>query len=219
MGVLGSLLTAFYMFRLFYLTFFGNFRGTEKQHHHLRESPKSMTIPLIILATLSIVGGFIGIPEVFGGTHFLKEFLHPIFAASDFKMLDKHLSHSLELTLMGVTVAAVGATIYVAWLNFVKRKTIPPADSVAVNPMQKTIYHKYYVDELYTTLFTKPTDWLSEQLHKVIELKVIDRIVNFIGTSVNWMSSQARLIQTGSIGFYVFAMVIGIILILFFKLI
>ncbi|MBI4929648.1 MAG: NADH-quinone oxidoreductase subunit L [Bacteroidetes bacterium] len=219
LGVLGSLLTAFYMFRLFYLTFFGKFRGTEKQEHHLHESPKTMTIPLMILAVLAVVGGLIGIPEVFGGKHLLKEFLEPVFSASDFKMIGKHLSHSTELMLIGVTVAAVGATIYFAWINFVKKQTIPPADSVAVNSVQKTIYNKYYADELYAKLFMKPTDWLSEKLHKFIELKFIDRIVNFVGEGVTWTSTQARLIQTGHIGFYIFAMVIGIILILFWKLI
>lgn len=218
-GVIGSLLTAFYMFRLFYLTFFGKFRGTEKQQHHLHESPRSMTVPLMVLAGLSIVGGLIGIPEVFGGTHFLKEFLEPVFSASEFKMFNKHLSHSTELILMGMTVVAVGTTIYFAWANFVKKNSLPPADSAAVNPVQKTIYNKYYMDELYAKLFMKPTDWLSEKLHQFVELKFIDRIVNYLGEGVTWTSAQARLIQTGSIGFYIFAMVIGIIVILFWKLI
>ena len=219
MGVIGSLLTAFYMFRLFYLTFFGKFRGTEKQHLHLHESPKSMTIPLMVLAGLSILGGFVGIPEVFGGTHFLREFLEPVFSASNFKMFSKHLSHSTELILIGVTVAAVGATIYFAWMNFVKKRAVPPSDSVALNPVQKTIYNKYYMDELYAKLFIKPTDWLSEKLHQFVELKFIDRIVNYVGEGVTRTSTQARLIQTGNIGFYIFAMVIGIIVILFWKLI
>ena len=219
LGVLGSLLTAFYMFRLFYLTFYGKFRGTEKQQHHLHESPKTMTLPLMVLAVLAVLGGFLGIPEVFGGKHMLKDFLEPVFAASEFKMFGKHLSHSTELMLMGVTVAAVVAVIYFAWLNFVKKETIPPADSVAVNPVQKTIYNKYYVDELYTALFMRPTDWLSEKLHSIIELKFIDRMVNYIGVGVNWSSAQLRLIQTGNVDFYIFGMVIGIILILFWKII
>ena len=218
MGVLGSLLTAFYMFRLFYLTFFGTFRGTEKQMHHLHESPKTMTIPLVILAGLSVIGGFAGIPEVFGGTHFLKDFLEPVFAASDIKIISRHLSHSTELMLMGVTVAAVIAIIYFAYINFVKKETVPPADSAAVNPVQKVIYNKYYVDEFYAMIFTRPVDWLSDQLHKIIELKVIDRTVNFFGTAVDWTSSQLRLIQTGHVGFYIFAMVISILLMLFWKM-
>ena len=218
MGALTSVLTAFYMFRLFYLTFYGKFRGTEKQEHHLHESPKTMTIPLMILAVLSILGGLIGIPEVFGGNHFLKDFLSPVFSASDFKMLPKKLSHSTEIILMTIAALAAGASIYAAWYYFLKKENIPLADGAAVNPVQKTIYNKYYMDELYAKLFMKPVDWLSEKLHRFVEIKFIDRTVNFVGEGVTWMSSQARLIQTGHIGFYIFAMVIGIILILLYKL-
>lgn len=219
MGVLGSVLTAFYMFRLFYLAFFGKFRGTEKQEHHLHESPKTMTIPLTVLAALSIVGGIFGIPEVFGGKYFLKEFLEPVFSSSNFK-LPIYAEHSAfkEFILMGVAVIAALASIYSAYYLFVKKENLPPADSAVINPVQKTIYHKYYMDELYEKLFMKPTDWLSEKLHKIIELKAIDRVVNFSGEGVTWMSTQARLLQTGHLGFYIFAMVIGIILILFLKL-
>jgi NADH-quinone oxidoreductase subunit L len=218
MGVLGSVMTAFYMFRLFYLTFYGTFRGTEKQQHHLHESPATMTIPLIVLAALSVLGGLIGIPEVFGGNHWLHHYLSPVFAASDFKMLSKEISHSTEIMLMAVAVLAAGASIAAAWYYYVKNNNLPAVEGAAINPVQKTIYHKYYMDELYATLFTKPTDWLSEKLHKVIELKGIDRIVNFLGEGVTWISYQARLLQTGYTGFYIFAMVVSIILILFYKL-
>ena len=217
LGVLGSLLTAFYMFRLFYLTFYGKFRGTEEQHHHLHESPKSMTIPLVVLAILSVVAGFIGIPEVLGGNHILHSFLEPVFVNSNYRMFSHHLSHSTELTLMGVTIGAVALTIYLAWMNFVKKNTVPRADSTIINPVQKTIYNKYYVDELYAALFMKPINWLSEKIHRYIEVTIIDRIVNYIGESVKTSSSYIRLIQTGRIGFYVFAMVIGLILILLFN--
>lgn len=218
-GVLGSVLTAFYMFRLFYLTFFGKFRGTEKQEHHLHESPKTMTIPLMILAVFSVVGGLIGIPEVFGGNHFLKEFLEPIFSASDYKMLSKELSHSTEIILMAVAVLAVGVSIYSAWYLFVKKENLPAKDGANINPVQKTIYNKYYMDEFYEKLFMKPTDWLSDKLHRFVEIKFIDLMVNYVGEGVTWTSTQVRLIQTGHIGFYIFAMVIGVILILFWKLI
>lgn len=219
MGVLGSVMTAFYMFRLFYLTFFGKFRGTHEQEHHLHESPKSMTIPLIALAFLSVIGGIFGIPEVMGGKHFLKEFLEPVFYASDLRMLPKELSHSTEIILMAVAVIAALASICSAYYLFVKKGNLPPADSAHINPVQKTIYNKYYADELYAMLFTKPINWLSEKLHSFIELKAIDRMVNFVGESVTWTSAQARLLQTGQTGFYIFAMVIGVIIILLYKLI
>lgn len=218
MGVLGSVMTAFYMFRLFYLTFYGKFRGTEKQQHHLHESPSSMTIPLIVLAILSVVGGALGIPHVFGGNHWLDHFLSPVFAASDFKMLSKELSDSTEFMLMGVAVLAAGASIAAAWYYYVKNSNLPAKEGAPINPVQKTIYNKYYMDELYANLFMKPTDWLSEKFHQIVELKAIDRLVNFCGESVTWMSGQARLLQTGFIGFYIFAMVVSIILILFYKL-
>lgn len=218
MGVIGSIMTAFYMFRLFYLTFYGNFRGTEKQQHHLHESPSSMTIPLIVLAILSVVGGLIGIPHVMGGGHWLHHYLSPVFAASDFKMLSKELSHSTEITLIIVAVLAAGASIAAAWYYYVKSNNLPAAEGAPINPAQKIVYNKYYMDELFANLFMKPTDWLSEKLHKVIELKAIDRTVNFFGEGVTWISGQARLLQTGQIGFYIFAMVISIIVILFWKL-
>jgi NADH-quinone oxidoreductase subunit L len=135
------------------------------------------------------------------------------------KMLPKEISHSTEITLMAVAVLAVCVSIYSAWFYYVKKENLPLADGAEINPVQKTIYHKYYADEFYEALFTKPLNWLSEKLHKIIEIKAIDRTVDFVGESVTWMSSQARLIQTGHIGFYIFAMVISIILILFFKLI
>jgi NADH-quinone oxidoreductase subunit L len=217
LGVIGSLLTTFYMFRLYFLTFYGKFRGTEEQHHHLNESPKSMTIPLIVLAILSVVGGFIGIPEVVGGHHLLHGFLEPIFEASAFKIISNHLSPSTERILMGITVAAVAVVIYAAWMIFVKKQSIPVADNKIVNPVHKTIYHKYYIDELYATLFTKPVNWLSEKMHSYIEINFIDRIVNYVGEGVKGSGFYLRLLQTGEIGFYVFAMVVGLLLILLLR--
>jgi NADH-quinone oxidoreductase subunit L len=93
-GVLGALLTAFYMFRMMFLTFWGSFRGTEEQKHHLHESPISMTLPLIVLAVLSVIGGFIGVPEVLGGGHWLASYLDPVFAASTSKMGVLSLDHA-----------------------------------------------------------------------------------------------------------------------------
>ena len=109
-GILTAAMTTFYMFRLYFLTFKGDFRGTHDQEHHLHESPKSMTIPLVVLAVLSVVGGFIGIPEVLGGTHFLEEFLNPVFEDSSFRMVH-HLSESAELMLMAVSRPPPPATV------------------------------------------------------------------------------------------------------------
>lgn len=219
MGILGSILTAFYMFRLFYLAFYGNFRGTKEQEHHLHESPSVMTIPLVFLAILSVIGGFVGIPEILGGNHWLKSFLQPVFEDAELKIFYRHISHSTEYVLLGIAVFLAASSIYSAYYLFVKKNALPLAENTIDNPVQKMIYNKYYVDELYAILFIRPINWLSEKLHRFAELMVIDTVVNFIGTGINWCSAQARLIQTGSIGFYVLAMVVGIILMLLYRLI
>lgn len=219
LGMLGALMTAFYMFRLYYLTFYGEFRGTERQKHHLHESPKSMTIPLIVLAVLSVVGGFIGIPEVLGGSHALEHFLAPVFSDASMRVVPHHLSHSTEYILMGVAVLAVLAIIYYAYSTFVSKQQLPPEEGEETSALQKLIYNRYYVDELYAKLFTRPLNWLSEQFYKILELRFIDAIVTEIGLGVNRAASIIRLAQTGRVGFYIFAMVIGIILMLLYKIV
>lgn len=217
-GLLGSLMTSFYMFRLFYLTFYGEFRGTHHQKEHLHESPSSMTIPLIILAALSFLGGFAGMPEVLGGGHALGHFLEPVFKDGAHKLFTKHLDHSTEYILMGVTTVSVIITIYMAYLNFVKKKTIPPSDDKLIGAVQVTLYNKYYVDEVYDALFRRPVDFLSGILHRIVELKVIDQLVNNIGRWIQQLSGVLRLAQTGSTGLYIFIMALGLILILLFRL-
>ena len=120
-GVTGAIMTAFYMFRLYAMTFLGKFRGTHEQEHHLHESPKAITIPLIILAILTVIGGLIGIPEVFmHGGHRLEAFLAPVFAQSNALTEKHHLSHATEYILMGISVAAALVALVYAWSKFSK---------------------------------------------------------------------------------------------------
>jgi NADH-quinone oxidoreductase subunit L len=213
-GVLGAAMTSFYMFRLFFLTFKGTFRGTHEQEHHLHESPKSMTIPLVVLAVLSVAGGLIGIPEVLGGHHFLEEFLKPVFTDSTFRMTH-HLSESTEFTLMGVAVTVMLISLYYAYTVYVKKQTIPAGEEEELNPIHQLVYKKYWVDELYENVITKPLNAISEGLYKLVDNQIVDGIVNGIGSLIRWISQTIRLAQTGNIGFYVFVMVISIVLILF----
>jgi NADH-quinone oxidoreductase subunit L len=217
LGSIASAMTAFYMFRLFYLTFYGGFRGTKEQEHHLHESPKSMTIPLMVLAVLSVAGGFVGMPAAFHMPHFLEGFLEPVFANSEMRMLPTHIDHNTEITLMIIAVSIALIMIYMAYNFYIKQQKIPVADGQAINPAQKVVYNKYYVDELYTTLFTKPLGWLSDKFYRFIELRFVDAIVNAVGDGVNWGSRTLRLLQTGSIEFYLLIMVLSIALILFIK--
>lgn len=216
-GVLGAAMTTFYMFRLYFLTFKGDFRGTKHQLEHLHESPKSMTIPLMVLAGLSVVGGFVGIPEALGGKHFLEEFLKPVFEDSTFRIIH-HLSHQTEYMLMGVAVAVMALALYYAHKVYVKGKTVPVAEGATLQPLHQLVYKKYFVDELYDNLITQPLNFISNALYKVIDNQLVDGIVNGVGTAVNWTSSKIRLAQTGNIGFYVFVMVISIVLILFTRM-
>ncbi len=213
LGVLGAAMTTFYMFRLYFLTFSGEFRGTKEQHHHLHESPKSMTMPLVILAVLAVVGGFVGIPEALGGKHFLEEFLKPVFEDSSFRMVH-NLSHETEYMLMGVAVIVMAASLYYAYTVYVKNKTLPAEESEELSPIHQMVYKKYWIDELYENVITKPLNFCSDILHKLFDVQIVDGFVNGIGRIVTWFSGIIRYAQTGNIGLYVFVMVIGIVLIL-----
>lgn len=216
-GVLGAAMTTFYMFRLYFLTFKGTFRGTHEQEHHLHESPKPMTIPLIILAVLSLVGGLIGIPEVLGGHHYLEEFLSPVFEDSSFRIIH-HLSHDTEYMLMAVAVAVMAAAIWYAYKKYVQEGTLPAEEGEELQPVHQLVYKKYMIDELYEAVITKPLNFIGEGLHKVVDNQIVDGLVNGCGYVVNGVSGVIRKAQTGNIGFYVFVMVISIVLILFTQL-
>ena len=214
LGVLGSMMTTFYMFRLFYLTFMGTFRGTEDQKHHLHESPKTMTIPLVVLAVLAIVAGFIGIPHVLGGSHWLEHFLAPVFKQSEIYAHGHKLTHSTEYVLMGVTVTITILMILFARNKFVTKGFVPADDSVKQGFIPRLLANKYYVDEFYNAIIVKPLNGLASFSYKFLELKAVDAIVNGVGKLVVFISGQARKLQTGNTGFYIFAMVIGILVIL-----
>ena len=220
-GVLGAAMTTFYMFRLYFLTFKGTFRGTHEQEHHLHESPKSMTIPLIVLAVFSVLGGFFGVPAVIGekiGIHnSLEAFLEPVFEHSSIRMAH-HLPEATEMMLMGIAVAVMFGALYYAYTVYVKNKTLPAAEEEELNPIHQLVYKKYWVDEIYENLITKPLDFISEALYKVVDNQIVDGFVNGFGAIVTRTSQFIRLAQTGNIGFYVFAMVAGIILILLTRL-
>ncbi len=215
LGLVASMMTTFYMFRLFFVTFFGEFRGTKEQLVHLHESPKTMTIPLIVLGALSIVGGLMGIPEALHGSHMLKQFLAPVFAASDLRILPHVISHETEYMLMAIAVLTIVILIFVARAKYVKNAEVPVPEGEKLSAPHKLLYNKYYVDELYDTLFVKPIAWLSKQFHAIVELKFIDSIVNSLGNLVVWCGSTLRLAQTGNIGVYLLIMVLSAILILF----
>jgi NADH-quinone oxidoreductase subunit L len=216
LGAIASMVTAFYMFRLLFLTFFGEFRGSRHQLEHLHESPASMTVPLMVLAGLSIVGGFMGVPEVLGGSHWLKEYLSPVFGIS-LSAEAAHLSHTTEYVLMAVAVAlAVGMILYAKSL-YVTKGVLPEQNEIDIKGYAKVLYHKYYIDELYDKFIVQPMSAISGFLYRFVEVKVVDGIVNGLGQLAMGIAQNLRLLQTGATGFYIFIMVISIIAALFLQ--
>lgn len=221
LGIIGSLMTSFYMFRLLFLTFFGEFRGTKEQAQHVHESPGSMTFPLIILAVLSALGGFIGIPEVLQGSHKLATFMEPLFATS--KQVNPGafepttLSHATEYVLMAVSVGVALIAAIVAYMMYVRKGALPDPESIEKTGIQKLVYNKYYVDELYDAVFVRPIQLLSNLFASFGEF-VVDLLVNGVVKIVNLLTNLQKRTQTGSVGDYVFAMVLGIVALLFWKL-
>ncbi|MFD2525933.1 NADH-quinone oxidoreductase subunit L [Flavihumibacter stibioxidans] len=208
LGALGALMTAFYMFRLYSMTFLGKFRGTHEQEHHLHESPAAMTIPLVILALLSLAGGLVGIPEVLvHNAHSLNQFLSPVFAGSAKLAEPHHIDHSTELMLMFGLMAVIVVVIFLAVGRFKKyEKTDAETSGLA-----KLLENKWYVDELYDAIIVRPVNAFGKLLGK-LDKYGIDWVVNGVGKSVQYASRQVRLLQSGQVGSYVLLMVIGIIL-------
>lgn len=202
-----AVLTAVYMFRLMMLTFFGNFRGTEEQKHHLHESPLAMTIPLMVLALLSLVGGFVQLPHLFGGHPFLNEFLGTAGVPAFVEHEEEAVLAFREYTLLGSTV--VGLLII-----FLATRKAFAVDKFNGNytGFKKVLADKWYVDELYDAIIVRPIAKLSAIADRFVERMGIDGIVNGVGKTVRWGGDRVRLLQTGQVGFYIFAMVIGITL-------
>ncbi|MBE8722891.1 NADH-quinone oxidoreductase subunit L [Sphingobacterium pedocola] len=215
-GLFAALCTAFYMFRLLYLTFFGKFRGTEEQRHHLHESPWQMTVPLIILALLAVLGGLLNVPEALHGNHWLANFLTPVFADSQAIAQPFHLDHTTEYILMGVSSLAALIMAFVAYSKYVKRADIPREDGQKQSPLYNLSYHKFYIDEIYDVIIVRPLDALSKFFYKIVDREAIDGFVNGIGNFFIISGRGIRQLQSGHVGFYIFMMVIGVIAIMLY---
>jgi NADH-quinone oxidoreductase subunit L len=207
LGLLGALMTAFYMFRLYATTFRGKFRGTHEQEHHLHESPFAMIFPLIVLAILAIVSGFIGIPELFvKDAHWLHTYLAPVFEQSAALSHAHNISHETEYILLAVSITLIVVMVGYAWKKFATKPELSDAEGLG-----KVLANKWYVDELYTTIISKPLDKLASFSLKFIEKKSIDGVVNGTGKFVHWGGRQLRLWQSGQVGSYILWMVLGLL--------
>jgi NADH-quinone oxidoreductase subunit L len=203
-GSVASIMTAFYMFRLMYLTFFKEFRGTEHQKSHLHESPALITIPLIVLALLATFGGLINFP----GSNWLNHYLQPIIS----KVSHEEALNTTSYILMGIALVGAIVGISVAYLKYIKKSEVPSEDE-NITGISKTIYNKYYVDEAYTMLIVNPLNAASRFFRDTLETRLSKFVFGF-GKATEAIGTQGRKVQSGSIGLYLFAFVLGVCVIL-----
>jgi len=216
LGLATAAMTAFYMTRMFYLTFMGTprFDNTtlgahgHDDHNHaaptgVHESPALMTIPLVVLAILSIVGGFIGIPHMSWLEHWLEPVIatHGTFTAGE----------STEVALMIISTIVAAGSIFFAWRTYGNLKVAAERKRDHAK-LYATLENKWYVDELYESAFIRPIYELSIKLWKGFDVGVIDRIVVGFGRVSEWSGQAARTMQTGSIQVYAFMILFGLVL-------
>lgn len=175
-----------------------------------------MTVPLIVLAVLSVVGGVLNLPSALGGNHWLANFLDPVFAAGNARVGATVPDHSTEYILMGVSAVVAIVMAVMAYNKYVKNTHVPVADDGERTPLAKLSYNKFYVDELYDAVVVKPLNRLSVFFYRVVDRSIIDGIVNILGGSPAESGKGIRLLQTGNVGFYIFGMVIGVIALLIY---
>jgi NADH-quinone oxidoreductase subunit L len=219
-AALAAGVTAFYMFRLVSLTFLGKERF-DHHHVHPHEAPKTMLIPLIVLAFFSIVGGYVGIPHVLGGHNYFEEFLEPVFAAANSKMmLPMHDSAALELGLMAASVAIGLLGIFAGWKIYTQKQEVAENTAKKFSGLHKLLWNKYFVDETYDALVVNPIKQTSEKfLWKIFDVKIIDNTLNYSAKFVEATSNIFRRIQTGVVQSYAVVFVAGILLILGFLIV
>jgi NADH-quinone oxidoreductase subunit L len=241
-GFVTAGMTAFYMFRLVFLTFFGESRVPHDVEHHIHESPRSMTVPLMILALLSVVGGWIGWPESLGGSDHFAKFLDPVIArhAEVIAAVPEATQYTTEYELMAVSVLVALVGISLARYFYLRRPTIPGTLAARWGGLYRLIYNKYYVDQIYdaifvnrskdlgTTLgafdrgvidglFVNGAGWVTRafsSISMVWDKWIIDGLVNLAARIVWIFSYPVRMIQSGRVSNYALLIVLGVLVFL-----
>ena len=214
-------ITAFYMFRLLFLVFFNEYRGKLKAEK-IHESPASMAIPLIILAILSTIGGFIGLPEVFHFPHLLGDFLGPVLQPavnfSNSHSLTHAISHSDEWLVMGISVVVSLVGIGVAYSLYIS-KNLVPASEEPTGFLHKLTSNKFYFDEIYDAVIVKPINLISGIFAILIDILFINLFVEGIGILTKGISTALKSTQAGRATGYAFLMFCSILAFAVFYLI
>jgi NADH-quinone oxidoreductase subunit L len=207
-GLIAAGMTAFYVFRAYFLAFTGSSRVDRDKEHHLHESPGVMTVPLIVLATLALVGGWVGLPEGFLWGDRFGAYLAPSLAALPHGEAH-HPSAATLLFLIGAasTVALTG--IYAAYAVYGRTSDLAERVAAGLPGAYRVLWNKYYVDELYDALFIRPYVELSRLFWQVVDTQIIDGAINGIGELTRWTGGRVRRLQNGNVQTYALAMLIG----------
>ncbi len=216
-GACAAGMTAFYMFRLVFMTFHGSQRTHAKAKDHVHESPLVITLPLMILGVLAVIGGYIGIPHVLGNLvghipNHLENYLAPVFEhAQQTYGIEAHGTAALEFGLMGVSIGIAVVGIFAAYIMYLKSPELPGKFVAAFTGLHRAVFNKWYMDEIYDALFVNPTKKLGTFLWKGFDVVVVDGIVNGAGFIVKGFAGVFRLTQTGLVHNYAMTMVVGVI--------
>ena len=209
-GLITAGLTAFYMFRSVFLTFFGSFRGTHEQEHHLHESPPVMTIPLWILAAGAVVAGFVGVPKVLGGIDRFHDWLQPVLFHPD----QPEMAAGTEVLLIVIAVIVAAAGIFLAWRVYSGEDGVANERAWAARfpTLHRVLANKYYVDEIYDALIVRPLAALSRFFWKVVDTYVIDGTINAGAYLTELTGDVGRFSTTGNVRSYALYFFLGVIL-------
>ena len=209
-GTLVAGITAFYSFRLLFLVFHGEFRGTEEQLHHLKESPPVVTVPLMILAVGAVSAGWFGIPNILGGHNRWAEFLEPVVGHPM-----AHLSGGVELMLMIISILAGVVGIALAWYMYIVKPGLARKVAETVPVAYKLSLNKYFIDEIYIKGLVEPTLGFSRGvLLKIVDLGIIERIVNGVPELIGRFGFIIRRVQDGRVSHYLVYMAGGVLFVL-----
>ncbi len=217
-GFVTAGLTAFYMFRLLYLTFYGKERMDESTRSHLHESPGSMTVPLMVLAALSLVGGWVGIPHVLGGTNYFEGWMEPVVsgghAAASHALASGGGDVGMEVTLMVASVALVLAAIFAAYTFYRRKPELATAWRSKLSGVHHLLVNKYFVDEIYGATIVRPVVYFSLFLWKVFDVVFIDGFINGMASVYSDISETVRTGQTGRVRTYATVFLLGVVVVI-----
>ena len=215
-GLVAAILTAFYMFRLLFLTFYGKSRMEPEVEKHVHESPRVMTIPLIVLAILAVIGGYIGLPRALGGGNWFEKFLEPVFPGGHESAGVVHQSYNIEYFLIIASILAAGIGILIAYRLYIANPERPKMLAEKFSGVYKLLWNKYYVDEIYNTVFVQPVITVALFFWKVSDVMIVDGLANGSARLIGWFSSRFRYVQSGLFRNYALLFVLGVVILLGF---